>query len=66
MGFLRVGRNAGVADFHGTKTRKKRFLCTLTFAPTIVPQLMLGCFESPMAMIRARRKNIGFSPAVFS
>jgi hypothetical protein len=33
VGFLRIGRDAGVADLHGAKTIKLCLLCTLTFAP---------------------------------
>jgi hypothetical protein len=29
MGFLSIGRNAGVADFHGAKTTKKQDLPTM-------------------------------------
>jgi hypothetical protein len=33
MGFLGIGRYAGIADFHGAKTKKRRLFRTLTFAP---------------------------------
>jgi hypothetical protein len=32
MGFLGIGRDARVANFHGAKTRKNRSLCTISFA----------------------------------
>src|SRR6516165_7953897 len=33
MGFLGIGRHAGVAEFHGAKSKKRLLFCTLTFAP---------------------------------